>query len=65
MICRNKAKLSTAALEPDRKPPKGWNGRSVLFGNMGNITAAALAEQRRVRVLLVQSRELLKQMQAG
>jgi hypothetical protein len=33
-------------------------------GNMGN-TLPALAEQERVRELLAQSRELLKQMQAG
>ena len=31
----------------------------------GLYSAAALAEQKRVRELLAQSRELLKQMQAG
>jgi hypothetical protein len=47
-----------------REPPKGWSVRGVLAGNMG-YSAQALAEQRRVRGLLAQSRELLKQMQAG
>ena len=41
------------------------NGRAVLAGNMGLHSAAALAEQKRVRELLAQSGELLKQMQAG
>jgi hypothetical protein len=55
----------TGALVPDREPPKGWSGRGMLAGNMGKHSTAALAEQKRVRVLLAQSRELLKQMRAG
>jgi hypothetical protein len=43
----------------------GWRGRGVLAGNHGLYSAEALAEQKRVRELLAQSRELLKQMQAG
>ena len=41
-----------------------WSGRDVLAGNMGFTPLQALAEQKRVRELLAQSRELLKQMQA-
>ena len=43
---------------PSSAPPRGWRGRGVLAGNMGK-------EQKRVRELLAQSRNLLKQMQAG
>jgi hypothetical protein len=38
---------------------------AVLGQEFGGNSAAALAEQKRVCELLAQSRELLKQMQAG
>jgi hypothetical protein len=44
-------------------PPKG--GRGMRAGNMGFISAETRAEQKRARELLIQSRELLKQMQIG
>jgi hypothetical protein len=48
---------------PGRGPPKGWRGRTVRAGNMGFILPRSA--QKRARELLTQSRELLKQMQAG
>jgi hypothetical protein len=51
-------------LVPNGAPPKGWRGRGVRAGNMAFTLPRALAEQRRVRELLAQSRELSKQMQA-
>jgi hypothetical protein len=48
---------------PGSGPPKGWRGRTVHAGNMGFILPRSA--QKRARELLTQSRELLKQMQAG
>jgi hypothetical protein len=46
-------------------PPRRAGGvASCSLENMGFILAEALAEQKRVRDLLAQSRELMKQMQA-
>jgi len=45
---------------PDREPWNGWSGRGMRAGNTGKYSAAALAEQKRVRELLSQSRELVK-----
>jgi hypothetical protein len=44
---------------------KGWSGHGMLARKYGQYSAAALAEQKRVRELLAQSREPLKQIQAG
>ena len=49
---------------PDRALPKGLT-RSRQRWKHGLSSAEARAEQQRVRELLIQSRELLKQMQAG
>ena len=57
--------VCTAAPVLDRAPPKGWRGRGGRAGNMGFILPRPEPEQKRVRELLTQSRELLKQMQAG
>jgi hypothetical protein len=54
----------TAVPVPDRAPPKCWRGRGMRAGNMG-YSAEALAEQKRARELLAQSRELLRQLSAG
>jgi hypothetical protein len=47
------------------RTPEGWRGRGGRVGNSGLYSAEALAEQKRARELLAQSRELLKQMQAS
>ena len=57
--------VCTAAPVRVRAPPKGWRGRGGRVGNNGLYSAEARAEQKRVRELLIQSRELLKQMQVG
>jgi hypothetical protein len=49
---------------PDLAPRKGWRGQGGRVGNSGLYSAEALAEQKRARELLAQSRDLLKQMQA-
>jgi hypothetical protein len=41
------------------------NMTECFAGKHGLCSAEALAEQKRVRELLIQGRELLKQMQAG
>ena len=48
-----------------RAPRMGWRGRGAARWKHGLYSVEALAEQKRVRELLTQSRELLKQMQAG
>jgi hypothetical protein len=48
----------------DRVPPKLLPSSRARWRH-GQYSAAALAERKRVRELLAQSRELLKQMQAG
>jgi hypothetical protein len=45
--------------------PKSWSGRRRARWKHGLYSAEVLAEQKHVRELLAQSRELLKQMQAG
>ncbi len=57
--------VCTAAPVPDRTLPKVWRGRGVRAGKIGSISAEGRAEQKGVRELLTQSRELLKQMQVG
>jgi hypothetical protein len=54
----------TAAPVPDPEPSKGLARPLRARWKHGLYSAEALAEQERVRELLAQSRELLKQMQA-